>query len=257
MSAPTLAVVIPTHDRPERLARAVRSVARQRAFAEIVVVDDASDPPVSLQGADPRVVVLRHGANRGVSAARNTGIGATRASHLIFLDDDDALLPLAGAAFARWARRRPDRVSCGAVLIRRPGRRTLWRVPPSSEAGEIWGLDHALDARGDVATKQAALYPRALLERLGGWDEAMTSRETSELFFRLCAMAPVDGHRWPVYGLDRGAHPRLTKDMARRERNAAYIRFKHAALLADPARREAFERNHAFMVDRMARAARA
>lgn len=257
---PALGVVVPSRNRPLWAARAARSALAHRVVREVVVVDDGSDPPLDLAGqADPRLRVLRL-EGRGVSAARNAGIAAARSSHLAFVDDDDRLLPLAGRAIARWLARTgwaEDRVVVGGVLIDRPGAppRQRWQItrPPSSRRGEVWGLDRHLLAGGrDFATKQAAILPRALLERVGGWDEAMATRETSELFLRLCQVAAVEGHGWPIYRLNRGRHERLTQDLARREASAARIRETHAALLADPARREAFEANHRFMLARMA-----
>jgi glycosyltransferase involved in cell wall biosynthesis len=90
--APEVAVVVPTCDRPESLARAVASVLTQTAPAvEVVVVDDGSDPPSVV--TDERVRVLRQDANRGVAHARNAGIAATTSPLLAFLDDDDVWRP--------------------------------------------------------------------------------------------------------------------------------------------------------------------
>ena len=260
--ASALGVVVPSRNRPAWAARAVRSALAQRAVSEVIVVDDGSDPPLDLSGiADPRLRVLRLDG-RGVSAARNAGIAAARASHLAFVDDDDRLLRFAGRAMARWASRGgSDRVTVGSLVIDRPGAppRRRWQLvrPPSSEPGEIWGLDaHLLAGGRSFATKQAALLPRALLERVGGWDESLRTRETSELFMRLCQVAAVEGRRWPVYRLNRGEHDRLTRDVNARVASVDRIRDKHAALLADEARRRTFEANHASMMRRMGARAR-
>jgi glycosyltransferase involved in cell wall biosynthesis len=86
-------VIIPTHNRPDALRRAVESVCRQ-SFAdfELIVVDDGCDEPVSqVLGAlmDPRVTVLRQDRAGGVSSARNAGIARARGRLVCFLDDDD------------------------------------------------------------------------------------------------------------------------------------------------------------------------
>lgn len=86
---PVFSVVIPTHDRPELLAEAVRSVLGQTVTGlEVLVVDDHGARPVG-PFDDPRVRVLRLDANRGPGAARNAGIDAARGRFLSFLDDDD------------------------------------------------------------------------------------------------------------------------------------------------------------------------
>lgn len=192
--APVIAAVLTTYNRPERLRHALRSVLSQRGFDEVIVVDDASDRPAESDTADRRLRMLRHEQNRGVSAARNTGWQSARATHLVFVDDDDRLMPFAARAFRMWSvRAGTERIVVGGLLVDRPSRLPSLRRPPASRPGEIWGLDrHLLKGGRDFATKQAALIPRALLERTGGWDEALTSRETSELFFRLSGIAAID-----------------------------------------------------------------
>jgi glycosyltransferase involved in cell wall biosynthesis len=88
-------VVIPTLDRPDLLAGALASVAEQTlAPAEVVVVDDgsSSDAPADVARAAGAAVV-RHPVNRGPAIARNTGVAATTAEWICFLDSDDTWRP--------------------------------------------------------------------------------------------------------------------------------------------------------------------
>jgi len=90
---PEFAVVIPTYRRPELLLAAVDSVLRQsHPASEIVVVRDGPEAivPDSLDRAAVRVIDQ---PRRGVAAARNTGIAATSAEWVCFLDDDDLWHP--------------------------------------------------------------------------------------------------------------------------------------------------------------------
>ncbi len=101
MSLSLLSVVMPTHNRPEQLLRAARSVLDQQVSAiELVIVDDASSdatPEMTARLAeDPRVTVIRNEQSLGPGGARNKGIAATSGELLGFCDDDDAWLP--GAA---------------------------------------------------------------------------------------------------------------------------------------------------------------
>jgi glycosyltransferase involved in cell wall biosynthesis len=94
---PAVSVIIPTYDRVEALARAIDSVLAQTfASFEVVVVDDGPNDSIASfvsEHPDPRVRLVRHEQNRGVAAARNTGIASARADVLGFLDDDDLWLP--------------------------------------------------------------------------------------------------------------------------------------------------------------------
>lgn len=95
MSRPTVAVIVPAHDRAEQLDKALTSVEQQTVEdLEIVVVDDASTdatPEVCRRHAssDPRVRVLRMGANVGAADARNAGLDAAGATYVAFMDGDD------------------------------------------------------------------------------------------------------------------------------------------------------------------------
>lgn len=97
---PLVSVVVPTYDRPDRLRRALESVAAQTYPAvELVVVDDCSPTPlepvverVDLRGLH-RVAYLRNEENRGGSATRNRGIRAATGEYVAFLDDDDEWKP--------------------------------------------------------------------------------------------------------------------------------------------------------------------
>jgi len=96
MSDVTVGVVIPTHNRPDLLQKAVASVLAQDVPGlRLVVVDEASDPPAAdvLELSDPRVEVVRNDRPRGPAAARNQGIDLIRSEFVGFLDDDDRWLP--------------------------------------------------------------------------------------------------------------------------------------------------------------------
>ncbi|MBR2656194.1 MAG: glycosyltransferase family 2 protein [Loktanella sp.] len=92
-------IIIPTHNRPSLLLRAVGSaLAGLPRKAEIIVVDDASDTPVEQVLADPvykqvRVVRIDVPSGGGGSPARNRGIEQSTGEVLFFLDDDDEVLP--------------------------------------------------------------------------------------------------------------------------------------------------------------------
>jgi glycosyltransferase involved in cell wall biosynthesis len=94
---PKVSVVIPTYNRSQYLARAIRSVLGQ-SFQdfEIVVVDDASTdntPQIVRSFQDPRIRYFRHDTNRKEAGSRNTGVQNSLGEYVAFLDDDDEWLP--------------------------------------------------------------------------------------------------------------------------------------------------------------------
>ena len=90
--APRTSVIIPSFNYAEYLPAAISSVLAQTdSDFELLIVDDGStDGSLALARAcfDPRVRVLVQ-PNRGLSAARNAGIRATRGRYIAFLDADD------------------------------------------------------------------------------------------------------------------------------------------------------------------------
>jgi hypothetical protein len=91
---PRVSVVLPTHNRPELLSEAIASVLEQtHADWELIIVDDASMPPVPCDMGDSRIRVVRHDAALGGAAAKNTGAHHALGDVLAFLDDDDCYAP--------------------------------------------------------------------------------------------------------------------------------------------------------------------
>ncbi|RJR15175.1 MAG: glycosyltransferase [Nitrospiraceae bacterium] len=92
-----VSVIIPTCNRPETLIRAIDSVLKQtfRDFEIIVVNDAGADVENIVTGLnrDKRMTYVRHAKNRGLAAARNTGIKLSRGKYVAYLDDDDMYYP--------------------------------------------------------------------------------------------------------------------------------------------------------------------
>ncbi len=91
-----VSVVIPCYNIQPFLAECLRSVISQEVGGwEAIIVDDCSTDggPEEIIAAigDPRIRLLRHAANRGLAAARNTGFEAAQAPLILPLDGDDIL----------------------------------------------------------------------------------------------------------------------------------------------------------------------
>jgi glycosyltransferase involved in cell wall biosynthesis len=95
-AAPSVEVLIPTHNRPELVRRAVESVRAQRYDGRLgvaVIFDRApEDPSMAAEGTVP-VRVLTNTRTPGLAGARNSGIVSSSADFVAFLDDDDHWLP--------------------------------------------------------------------------------------------------------------------------------------------------------------------
>lgn len=94
---PRISVIVPVYNAEPYLRACVESVLTQSyPELELILIDDGSSdgsPAIcDAYGADPRVRLV-HTENRGVCAARNTGLELAGGAYISFLDADDALLP--------------------------------------------------------------------------------------------------------------------------------------------------------------------
>lgn len=86
-----LSVIVPTFRRPERIERLVRRLGQQTldpSRFELVVVDDGTDPPITIEVPTRFRFELLRQANAGPGAARNRAIERCRAGLCLILNDD-------------------------------------------------------------------------------------------------------------------------------------------------------------------------
>ena len=95
---PQFSVIIPVYKTEVYLKRCVRSLLRQNfKNLEIILIDDGSPdrcPEICDRfAARCSEISVIHQENRGLSAAKNTGLAAARGEWIMFLDSDDRLAP--------------------------------------------------------------------------------------------------------------------------------------------------------------------
>ena len=201
MPRPDVSVVIPTRDRPSRLAATLAGVWRQRDVRlEVVLVDDGSTPAAAADYErlrSDRLRVLRNATPRGPAAARNAGIAAARGQWVAFLDDDD----LWGPTKLRRQLEAADRVGagwawCGAAYLSSGGALLSVASGPSPEA-----VRRQLPS-GSVIPAGASnvIASAALLARVGGFDPEIFHMPDWDLWLRLLMVDPGAAHHEPLVG---------------------------------------------------------
>jgi glycosyltransferase involved in cell wall biosynthesis len=112
MIPPKVSVIIPAYNNAEYLGETIQSVLDQTyTNFEVIVVNDASPdhtPEVVAQFDDPRVRYIVHEENRGLSAARNTGIRAADGELIALLDGDDLFHPEKLRMHVEFLEKHPD-----------------------------------------------------------------------------------------------------------------------------------------------------
>lgn len=92
---PLFSIIMPCYNVASYLDAAIDAVQAQTCESwELILVDDGSAPGEAAlldarAQADPRIRVVAHEVNRGVAAARNTGLAHARGSYVWMADPDD------------------------------------------------------------------------------------------------------------------------------------------------------------------------
>jgi glycosyltransferase involved in cell wall biosynthesis len=194
--APLVSVVIPCYNSARYLAQTIQSVLAQTyARVEIVVVDDGStDATPGIAQSYPVQYVYQ--TNRGISAARNTGVLCSRGKYVQFLDHDDRLLPMALEVGVKFLEERPEcamavgehrYIQADGTEIGYSRKHTIRR----DHYQEL--LEHNF-----IETPCSVLHRRSALELTGLFDERVQGAEDYELYLRTARQSPVITHDAPV-----------------------------------------------------------
>lgn len=201
---PDVSVVVTTYNQGPYVADAVRSVLAQTYRPrEIIVVDDGSEDDTAARLAPfaGDVVYLRQ-PNRGVAAARNTGVARARGELVAFLDGDDVWEPEHLAAQVEAARTTTpptglvavDGVEVADTQVLRPSlfaahARRCFADPAATVAhGDVYRL---LLHDNLIATMSQVMVPAAVLAAVGPSDERIRVVSDYDLYLRIAARYPV------------------------------------------------------------------
>lgn len=184
MESPLVSVVIPVYNRAEKVKAAIDSVLGQDYdHIEIIVVDDGSSDgtPCVLDAYGGRIVTAGQ-ENRGVSAARNTGIRMARGEYIAFLDSDDIWLPEKISRQIQYMQERPGLLICQTEEI---WIRNGVRVNPRNIHKKIGGMIFEPSLALCLISPSSVMMRRSLLDVVGLFDEKLPACEDYDLWLRV------------------------------------------------------------------------
>ena len=150
-----VSIIVPVYKVEKYIRRCLESIIAQETediCMECILVDDCS-PDESVAIARQMIaeykggmtfVILHHEQNRGLSAARNTGIDMAKGDFLFFVDSDDYLMPGAVAKLFNAVSPYPDCHLAMGQYVQQPN-----TLPGYEQTGLILGGDdHQADVFG-------------------------------------------------------------------------------------------------------------
>lgn len=163
-SSPTLTVVVPGFDVEPYAREAIDSLRSQtrKDWTAVLVDDGSTDATGSIfeaaAEADPRFHVVHHDLQRGLSAARNTGLDLAATPYVGFLDADDVMMPRAVERLVGTIERTGSDLVAGAYVRLRPDARggyspgdvQPWVAAATSPARDATTLAEHPDASGNI-----------------------------------------------------------------------------------------------------------
>jgi glycosyltransferase involved in cell wall biosynthesis len=187
---PQISVIVPTFNRPESLEESIKSILSQTyQNFEIVVVNDAGeDVSESIRKfQDPRIKYIQHQKNKGLAAARNTGIKNASGRYIALLDDDDIFYPEhldlvakclsadVPVIYTDAVRATYERCGDNYYLIKK-------NVPYSIE------FDRNKLLVGNISPVNCFVFDKNLAYQAGLFDETLSTLEDWDFWIRLSAL---------------------------------------------------------------------
>jgi glycosyltransferase involved in cell wall biosynthesis len=204
---PRVSVVIATHNRAERVVQAIESVLEQTfRDLEILVGDDGStdDTAERIAAIDGPIHYTRLPRSGCIARVRNEALRHGSGELVALLDDDDCWEPekLARQVAVLDADPGAGLVYTGFSIVDEEGARHVPQLAPwQTEPGPLLGRL----LRECFIHPSTVLFPRALLDRVGGFDESRTPCEDYDLLLRLAPLTRGACIPEPLVRLSRGA----------------------------------------------------
>jgi glycosyltransferase involved in cell wall biosynthesis len=199
-----VSVIIPTYNYCHFLGEAIQSVLEQTfSDFELIVVDDGSTDntkEVVDSFGDSRIRYI-YQENRGVSAARNTGIKVSSGEYVAFLDSDDMWLPENLELKVKVLDSRSDvALICSDAYVFNDdtsdilGR--LWHDKKSADRVNLQRVSKQplkeMLSRGGFIAPQLTVVRREVFTEVGYFDESLYVGEDWDMFIRIFLRFPIE-----------------------------------------------------------------
>jgi glycosyltransferase involved in cell wall biosynthesis len=229
----TVSAIIPTHNRPKLLRRAIESVLNQTdPVDEVIIVDDAfcKETQEIVNSFNSNLIKYFRNPEVGASSSRNYGVNVSKFQFVAFLDDDDEwAINKIKLQKAMIAKMNLD-VCFSKILIVYEGtniRYTTNAYLPENPAVEIC-------IENFIGGTISSMIRRELLLAINGFDESFPAREEYDLWIRLIHNGSVVGivdHPLSIAYRSINKRSRISSDIKKYEKAISILNSKHKVLV--------------------------
>lgn len=202
MPLPTVSVIIPTYNRADFLARAVKSVLNQsfKNF-ELIIVDDGStdntgETAKRFQKEDSRVKYVWQKNSGTPASSQNTGIRNARGEYVAFLDDDDEWLrnklEKQIALFQNSKKQNLGIVGCGSFIIKND-KAAIYKF------SKIENILKSLLEKSVFMSNSATVIKNDVFAKVGLFDEKFKLFSNRDMWLKICLEYGFDFVDEPLY----------------------------------------------------------
>ncbi len=189
-SAPLVSVIVPTYNRLQTLHETLVSLEQQvfRDFEVIVVNDAGEDISAVIDGFGRSLSIqwLRHEDNRGLPAARNTGLRVARGMYIAYLDDDDIYYPHHIETLVRAAKLSGSKVVYSNAVHAQFRTEEWGKVIVSKDVPYAFDFSRDRFLYENYTPVLCMMHERACLDEVGAFDESFRKAlEDWDLWVRL------------------------------------------------------------------------
>lgn len=187
VSAPIVSVIVPCYNQGHFLRAAIESaIAQSIKEWELIVIDDGSTDDthrIAREFQDPRIRYFCQ-ENRGLAAARNAGIRASRTPLIALLDSDDLWEPQFLEKMVACLNQNPDAAAayCGYSFLDSDGNKIGVPCTKTAHPGEFRRI---LLGEGNWLVPSTVVFRKLWAEQVGLFDESLRAVEDSDLWIRL------------------------------------------------------------------------
>jgi len=207
---PFFSVIMPTYNRAFCICDAIDSLLAQtyQNFEFIIVDDCSTDDTNELvkkiyenEFKSGRFIYTKHERNKGLNAARNTGVRLAKNEWIVFLDDDNKLFPNYLETYASYITEHPEiRMFYAQVERKTETGVALQGIP----------FDYSFLLRGNFIDMGVFVYNKAVYNEIGEFDERLRRRTDYDFILRSTRLEKPFFIQEPLLDYNDKGFPRIS-----------------------------------------------